>query len=65
MVTKRGSDQIIGHLSSTGIANGRELYLGKQNKIYHKSDNGSKTYVKSGIKLLDSFKDSPVIKKVN
>lgn len=55
---------MIGYLSSTGIADGRELFLGSQNKIYHKSDNGSKKYVKSGINLLDIYKEDPVIRKI-
>ena len=55
---------MIGYLSSSGIANGRELFLGARNKKYHKSDNGSKQYVKSGINLLDSYKENPEIRKI-
>ena len=52
---KRRLDVQIGHYSSNGTANGRDLFLGSQNGIYYTSENKSKVYVRNGINLLDSL----------
>ncbi len=52
----------IGHYSSNGTANGRDLFLGSQNGIYYTSENKSKVYVRNGINLLDSLTVSDLTK---
>ena len=55
MNKKRCLDKVIGHYTSKGTANGRDLYLGSKDGIYFLSDNNSKTYVKHGINFNDSL----------